>query len=178
MYPNSYLRSLNAMDMPPDHEWPMWKEEGDIIILPDGYRWRIERTPTVADLVHPGDIIKISYGKGNGISGERRVAKVVPFPECTCPVIGYFDKLCDGNYRTEATAKYHRVLTYWTIVMVPMNAIPNKDGTFKEKDYGWVNDLVAVGERILHQYENNDEEVFVVNKKRRKKLAPFQPELL
>lgn len=177
MYPNSYLRNLNAMDMPIDYEWPMWREEGDILILPDGYRWRIERTPTVGDLVKPGDIIKVKYGFGNGTSGERRVAKVIPYTECTCPVIGFFDKLCGGNYRTRPNQKYHRELVHWTIIIVSLDAKPNKDGTFKEKDFGWINDMVAVGERILHQYENNEEEVFIVNRNH-KKLSAFQPELL
>jgi len=173
MYPNEYLRDLNAPDAPIDYEWPMWKEEGDILVLPDGYRWRIERTVRVPDLIKPGDIIRTSW------SGKSGVIKVNRHISCACPVIGYFDKLCDGNYRIDAERKYHREVISWGLIIVGMNVKPNKDGTFRETEYGWINDFVAVGDRILHLFENNKDEVFIIEQgKRHKKLAPFQPELL
>jgi len=41
-----------------------------------------------------------------------------------------------------------------------LDAKPLKDGRYRERDYHYLNELVAQDGRILHLYETNDDEVF------------------
>jgi hypothetical protein len=72
--------------------------------------------------------------------------------------------------------EYHRELISWSIVYVRPEAPQTKSGKFHERDYCYINELVAVGNRILKLYEANDDEVFVINKKLR--IKPMQLELI
>ena len=172
MQPNLYLRSLNAMPPPEDFEYPMWKEEGDILITPDGYRWRIERSPTVGDLVKTGSLIQ-TYMDGKKWGGPVRVAKVIRIVQCCCPVTGFSHKYC-----TDGDMRYHREVIHWTIVYVPLDAIPNKDHTYSERHFLWANDLVALNGKMVQLFaDDNDDWVEIVEtpKKLKGKLSPVQP---
>jgi hypothetical protein len=80
---NEFLRHLNGTPTP-NGKCPMWTEEGDILVTPEGYRRRIERTPTVADLIHVGDVIKTSYDTKWDTGGI--VIHIARHTGCCCPM--------------------------------------------------------------------------------------------
>lgn len=154
---NEYLRKLDHGITKDD--LPMWREEGDILVIPEGFRWRIERTPTVADLIHVGDVIRTSYGTGGLVI---RISKDVV---CSCPHRAVSSTLlCYPSWdEPEQTMKYHRELTIWSIIYVRPGSPQTKSGKFNERDYCYLNELVAVGDRVLCLYEANDDEIFLVD---------------
>lgn len=162
IYParNLYLRRLeHASDHfnCPDMKWLMPREEGDILITPEGYRWRIERTPTVGDLVHVGDTVRTSYGSGGLVINVSR------YEVCCCLVLGFNATLCKPPLGDTPIMDYHRVVSIWTITYVRDDARQNSRGQFRDCDLNILNEFVAVGDRILRLFENNDDEVFLVN---------------
>ena len=48
-------------------------------------------------------------------------------------------------------------LPCYSIIYVPLDAKPLKDGRYRESDYHYLNELVAQDRRILHLYETNDD---------------------
>ena len=151
---NAYQHYLSS----PAAAWQPPREEGDILITPDGCRWRIERTPTVGDLVRAGDIVHTSYGTGG------LVVRVTRHELCCCPRRRISRTLvCYESWeQPAATLAYHRAVTIWTIVYVGRDAKQNRAGQFyDERDFRWLNELVAVGARILALFENNPNEIFV-----------------
>jgi len=183
-YANDWVTGLNAMSPPDGFEFPMWQEKNGIITLPDGRIKYVEGTPTVGDLVKPGDVIqrweRVTYyedenGKdipeGMEVVEEEgnsvRVAKVTRFETCCCPNIGYFQKYCD-----DGDMKYHRLLVHWTIVYVPLDAKIKVNHEYLEKDYHWLNDLVYFDGEIRPYYFGSDREVTVL--KSDKELPPMQ----
>jgi hypothetical protein len=166
---NEYLRELNCGYSKSD--LPMWKEDGDILITPEGFRWRIERAPTVTDLLHVGDVISTSYGTGGMIISLHK------YSTCCCPHRAVSTTLfCYPSWdEPEQTDKYHREVTMWSLVYVHTGAEQMKSGKFSKTDYCYLNELVAVGNRILHLYEANDDEVFIINQ--RMEIQPMQLEL-
>ncbi len=109
------------------------QEDGDILVTSKGNRLRIERAPTVGDLVHVGDWVRTSYGTGGLVIAVRRY-------------------------------EYFSVVHAWTIMyVIPGVASQDKNGKFYDsRHYNWLNEYVAVGDRILKLFENNHDEVFVV----------------
>ena len=103
--------------------------------VPDRHHYR--RTPpgspTVADLVRPGDTVSTSYSTG-GI--------VVELKE-------YFYAAPTGE-----------TLSHFAIVYVPTDRAKN----YRDTDRHWINECVAVGDRILMLFEANEDEVFVVSR--------------
>ncbi|MGE0653333.1 MAG: hypothetical protein AB7P12_16555, partial [Alphaproteobacteria bacterium] len=53
-------------------------------------------------------------------------------------------------------------LSHFTIVYVP----PDRAQKYRETDRHWINECVAVGDRILMLFEANTDEVFVVDRAR------------
>lgn len=51
-------------------------------------------------------------------------------------------------------------LSHFTIVYVP----PDRVGEYRDTDRHWINECVAVGNRILKLFEANTDEVFVVDR--------------
>lgn len=152
---NTFLRKLNWVDG--RTEFPLWKEEGDILVTPDLDRWHIERTPTVSDLVHVGDTVYTSYDTG-GI-----VINIHPYSICCCPYRGQSTtKLCKAAWDAPAqTDRYHRELITWSIVYVEPDSKQFKNGNFQECDLCFLNELVCVKGRILQLFEENTDEIFV-----------------
>lgn len=151
---NEYLRELHA-GIEVARLQPV-REEGDILITPEGYRWRLEREVKVPDLVHPGDRIRTSY------NSTGLVIELVPTVQCPCPYDQWGSKLCAATWSHPAILDFHRELTCWTIVFVYDGKKIFKNGKFRETDKGWLNELVAYQGRLLHLFENNDDEVFVI----------------
>lgn len=162
---NNYLRMLNK----PGGKPRMWEEVGDILITPDGIRWRIERTPTVGDLIHVGDTIQTSYNTG-GI-----VISLHKYTICCCPPRAISSTIiCEESWDPpKKTMRYHREVVEWSLIYVGKDAVPNKDGTYRESNHCYLNELVAVGDRILHLFEANEDEVFVT-----KKAPPPKPKFV
>ena len=167
---NTYLRGLNCLGNNPQ-QWAMPKEEGDILITPDGLRWRIERTPTVGDLLHVGDVIRTSYKTGG------LVIKLEKYSICCCPHRSVSSTIiCKPSWDPpKQTLKYHRELPVWSLVYVQPGARQTKAGKFFESDYCYINELVAVGNRILALFEANEDEVFVSGQ--RIEMKPMQLEM-
>lgn len=146
------------------------------VIGPTGVRYRqeIEGEPTVADLVKPGDLIRLPYYGEKGM--VSKVVKVTHHRTCTCQ-----DPYCTnriGNHpAARATTQFCYPLWTWTIVEVNPDAQPKKDGRYKENQYGWINECVAIGERILMLFEVCDDEVVIVKRSdphTPRTMQPFQ----
>ena len=57
-------------------------------------------------------------------------------------------------------------LPCYSIIYVPLDARPFSNGSYRESDYHYLNELVAQDGRILHLYEANDDEVFYEKRQR------------
>ncbi|MGX8014358.1 hypothetical protein ACVDG8_038115 (plasmid) [Mesorhizobium sp. ORM8.1] len=57
------------------------------------------------------------------------------------------------------TAPTGETLSHFTIVYVP----PDRAAKYRDSDHHWINECVAVGDRILMLFEANRDEVFVVD---------------
>ena len=53
-------------------------------------------------------------------------------------------------------------LSHFTIVYVP----PDRVAKYRDTDRHWINECVAIGDRILMLFETNSDEVFVVSRPR------------
>lgn len=140
--------------------WQMWREDGDILVTPDGDNWRIERRPNVGDLVRIGDWVKTNYGTCGLVIAVNR------YETCCCPRRPFTRSIiCKPSWEEPpVTLAYHRAVSMWTITyVIPGAARQNKAGEFYDsRDYRWIGECVAVGNRILKLFENNHDEVFVV----------------
>ncbi len=169
---NNYIRSLSKP--PEEKEYIMPYEDGNIMVTADGYRLRIERGVTVADLIHIGDVVETNY------SPPSIVIKVTKYVGCTCPYSPISRTLvCHPHWDGPTITTYHREVICWSIVMAHPGAKQNKQGEFyDDSDYGYINELVATPDgRILHLFENNNDEVFV-RKDKIKNQKPVQFRLI
>lgn len=98
---------------------------------PGRYRATPAGEPSVPELVQPGRQITTSYRTGGTVV---KVAGPVIF-----------------------TTKDGRSFEHFTIVYVPSE----RYGRHTPQDHRWINDLVAVGGRLLMLFELNQDEVFV-----------------
>ena len=119
------------------HTWEAHSTYTADLGVPDRRRYR--RTPpgspTVADLVRPGDTVSTSYSTG-GV--------VIEVKEYFC------------------TAPTGETMSHFTIGYMP----PDQAAKFGDCDHHWINECVAVGDRILMLFEANSDEVFVVDRMR------------
>lgn len=100
---------------------------------PDPGRYRSTPTgaPDVAALIHPGMVIRTSYGTGGTVIGV------------------------EGPYvHVAADGREH---PHFTIVYVPSERF----GRHGKLDRNWINECVAVDGRILKLFEANLDEVFI-----------------
>jgi hypothetical protein len=72
-----------------------------------------------------------------------------------------------GGVVTEVKEYFYKVptgetLSHFTIVYVP----PDRAQRYRDSDRHWINECVAVGDRILKLFEANSDEVFVVARTR------------
>lgn len=104
---NQYLRRLCQSSFT---DWDQPRVEGNIMITPDGFRWRIEEEMRrVGDVVHAGDHIRSYYGSGT-------VMHVMRCDECCCPFRDFFFKICQG---AGARRDLHLPVVWWNIQYVP-----------------------------------------------------------
>lgn len=95
------------------------------------YRRTPPGSPTVADLVRPGDTVSTSYSTGGIVTEVKQYFYAAPTGE---------------------------TLSHFTIVYGP----PERSAKYRGTDRHWINECVAVGDRILMLFEANEDEVFVV----------------
>lgn len=171
---NEYLRQLNhGYNHSTDPaSLPMWEEQGDFLTIPEGYKWRLERSQTVADLLHVGDIIGTSWSTGGlVINISRHVLCPCPYRKISTT------KLCQKSWdEPELTPKYHRDVFCWSLIYVPEGCRQTKAGRFFESDYCYINELVAWEGRIKKLFADDEDEVFLVNK--HYNIKPIQLSLL
>lgn len=103
---NNYLRKLSQSYFT-DLDSP--RVEGNILVTPDGFRWRIEGDTRIGDVVYVGDHIKSYYGSGT-------VINVVRHDDCCCPFKTFHEKICQGrNPRHDL----HVPVVWWNIQYSP-----------------------------------------------------------
>lgn len=105
------------------------------------YRRTPPDTPTVADLVRPGDTVSTSYSTGGVVIEVKEYFYAAPTGE---------------------------TLSHFTVVYVP----PDRATKYRDSDRYWINECVAVGDRILMLFEANTDEVFVVDRSRPANTQP------
>ena len=107
-----------------------------------GYRVTPPGEPKVPDLVRPGMRVRTSYDTGGTVAhvkGPYTYAALVT--------------LAREGYRLT----YRRRFQTYTIIYVP----PDRYGVHSERDFHWLNEIVAVGGRLLKLFEANPDEVFI-----------------
>ncbi|PBB83735.1 hypothetical protein [Mesorhizobium sp. WSM3876] len=67
-----------------------------------------------------------------------------------------------------------KLLSHFAIVYVP----PDRAEKYRDTDRHWINECVAVGDRILMLFEANADEVFVVGRARSAEIPPFPTVLI
>lgn len=111
------------------------------------YRRTPPGSPTVADLVRPGDTVSTSYSTGGVVIEVKEYFYAAPTGE---------------------------TMSHFTIVYVP----PDRAAKYRDCDHHWINECVAVGDRILMLFEANTDEVFVVDRIRPADTQPFRTILI
>lgn len=104
-------------------------------------------SPTVADLVTPGDTVSTSYSTGGIVIEVKEYFYAVPTGE---------------------------TLSHFTIIYVPHDRATK----YRDPDRHWINECVAVGDRILMLFEANTDEVFVVDRLRSADTRPSRTILI
>lgn len=131
-----YAGAINTHDR--DSEWDSHGVAQTDLGMVDRYRYRQTPPgePTVADLLPPGTVITANYW------GHERPGIVISVSEES------YDAPEGGHY------------TYHGLAYVPEDVFDQKR---HESHYRWINELVAVGGRILKLFENNPDEVIIVD---------------
>jgi len=142
----------NHRKRPPAADNPIWEAHSTYtadLQVPDRRRYR--RTPpgspTVADLVRPGETVSTSYGTGGVVVELKEYFYAAPTGE---------------------------TLSHFTIVYVP----PERAAKYRDTDRHWINECVAVGNRILMLFEANADEVFSGERARSAETPPSRTILI
>ena len=64
-------------------------------------------------------------------------------------------------------------LPVFSLVYVDVDTKPNKDGSYRDSDRRWINELVAQDGRILKLFEANDDEIKVIGEQGQSSLKGF-----
>jgi hypothetical protein len=130
----------NHRKPPPPADKPTWGAHSIYTAdlgVPD--RWRYRRTPPGSPTV--ADLVQ----PGTVVSTSYGTGGVV------IEVKEYF-----------YTAPTRETLSHFTIIYVP----PDRAQKYRDTDRYWINECVAVGDRIVMLFEANEDEVFVVGRAR------------
>lgn len=156
MITNTYLRYLESQK---DMKLEMPRVDGNILLCPDGLRWRIETTPRLDEVLHVGDVIRTNYGTGGVI------VRLSKHELCCCPLRSISrSKFCVEDWdEPKATMQYHHPVVTWSIMVVPEKLLKTKkDGSLRDETHvGYLNEFVAFDGRILHLFENNRDEIIL-----------------
>ncbi len=141
---SKYVHELNGAGR---RVGPVRVEPGRVVSA-DGiaYRQPLPSEPEVPDLVQPGDVIQSSYGSGG------RVLNVAVYSICAC---------AGGPGEHAPTSDCHP-LRCWSIAFVEKSHDPGPEGRVHPSAWCAINELVAVGGRLVKLFEANPDEVWVV----------------
>jgi hypothetical protein len=154
---NKYLHELNG---PGPHVGALVVERGRVVST-DGvvYRQPVPGELEVPDLVRPGDVIQTSYKSGG------RVTAVVASTVCACA----------GGMRPHDQTSDCHPLRCWSINYIEKDRDRGPDIRHHPSATCYINELVAVGGRLLKLFEANPDEVFVVARDGQAGAAPEPP---
>jgi hypothetical protein len=139
------MRSHHKQSPTAKHTWEAHSTYTASLGVPDRRRYRRmpPGSPTVGDLVRPGDTVSTSYSTGGVVIDVKE----------------YFYAASTGE-----------TLSHFTIVYVP----PDRAAKYRDCDRPWINECVAVCDRILMLFEANSDEVFVVEQARPTERQPHR----
>ena len=112
-----------------------------------------------------------TYTAGLGVPDRRRYRRTPPGAPTVADLVRPGDTVAT-SYSTGGVvigvkgyfyvAPTDETLSHFTIVYVP----PNRATKYRGSDRHWINECVAIGDRILMLFEANTDEVFVVGRAR------------
>lgn len=108
--------------------------------------------PTVPDLVTPGTLVKTSYSTGPYIVVR------VSGPHFYAPDRGAFNA---GLSADEAAVATDRVFAHYSLIMAPEASFLEAPGRKSLKENSYINEVVAVGGRLLKLFGGNTDETIV-----------------
>ncbi|MCO6392529.1 MULTISPECIES: hypothetical protein [Phyllobacteriaceae] len=124
-----------------------------------------------------------TYTAGLGVPDRRRYRRTPPGAPTVADLVRPGDKVAT-SYSTGgvviAVKEYFyaaptgETLSHFTIVYVP----PDRAAKVRDSDRHWINECVAVGDRILMLFEANTDEVFVVDRIRPADTRPSRTILI
>lgn len=124
-----------------------------------------------------------TYTAGLGVPDRRRYRRTPPGGPTVADLVRPGDTV-STSYRTggvviEMKEYFYatptgETLPHFTIVYVP----PDRAAKYRDSDRDWINECVAVGNRILMLFEANTDEVFVVDRIRPADTLPSRTILI
>ena len=100
--------------------------------------------------------------------GESRL-RITPQGQPMVDELVFVGDIIETDYGTGGRvihlAKYKTYgLPVFTVVYVDVDTKPNKNGSYRQSDHRWINELVAQDSRVLKLFETNDDEVILTGK--------------
>lgn len=134
--------------------------DGNILVCPDGLRWRIEQGITVPDLLEVGDTIRTSYG-----TGPYLVVRITKHVTCCCPYSKISrTAICHDHWDGPTVKDFHIEVVDWSLLLIDSRAKMTKNGKLLGgSQYSYINELVAFDGKLLQRYENSQDEVIIEN---------------
>ncbi|MBB6414072.1 hypothetical protein [Mesorhizobium sangaii] len=124
-----------------------------------------------------------TYTAGLGVADRRRYRRTAPgaptVADLARPGDAVTTSYSTGGVVIEVKEYFYaaptgETLSHWTIVYVP----PDRVAKYGDPDRHWLNECVAVGNRILMLFEANSDEVFVVGRARSAQAQSFRTILI
>ncbi|MBX3583253.1 MAG: hypothetical protein KF810_15290 [Rhizobiaceae bacterium] len=112
-----------------------------------------------------------TYTANLGVPDRRQYRRTLPAAPSVADLVRPGDTVATsygtGGVVIEVTEYFYKAptgetLSHFTIVYVP----PDRAQKYRDSDRHWINECVAVGDRILMLFEANCDEVFVVGRSR------------
>jgi hypothetical protein len=139
-----------------------------------------KQPPQAADNIWEAHSI---YTAGLGVPDRRRYRRTPPGAPTVADLVRPGDTVFT-SYSTGGVvigvkeylyaAPTGETLSYFTIVYVP----PDRAAKYRDSNLHWINECVAVGNRILKLFEANTDEVFVVDRASRAEAPSFRTILI
>ncbi|MRX36914.1 hypothetical protein [Aminobacter sp. MDW-2] len=124
-----------------------------------------------------------TYTADLGVPDRRRYRRTLPGSPTVADVVRpggtVSTSYSTGGIVTEVKQYFYsaptgETLSHFTIVYVP----PERAAKYRDTDRQWINECVAIGDRILMLFEANEDEVFVVDRGRSVETPPFRTILI
>lgn len=124
-----------------------------------------------------------TYTADLGVPDRRRYRRTPPGSPTVADLVRTGDTVSTsystGGIVTEVKEYFYaaptgETLSHFTIVYVP----PERAADYRDTDRHWINECVAVGDRILMLFQANEDEVLVVDRARSVETPPFRTILI